>query len=133
MYLHKKCYFVITVRLRQFLPLVGKSLLKWAPTLPSRSRAERVMSVDVVIMFLSSKMLRSGPWPLIVVPHSRSCLSAAVKSFLVLTIPTFSHISFLSDVRISAPCGYFSEARSFCSSRNAEDGMFGFLLKCFRA
>ena len=49
-----QAYFLVFVLILQFLPFVGKSLLKCAPTLPSLSRAERVMSIAVVIMFLSS-------------------------------------------------------------------------------
>ncbi len=56
----KPAYFISTVLFLQFFPLAGKSLLQCAPALPSRERAERVMSRDVAIMFLSSKKVRSG-------------------------------------------------------------------------
>lgn len=49
-----------TVLFRQFLPFVGKSFLKCAPTLPSLCNAERVMSDETAIMFFSSKRSRSG-------------------------------------------------------------------------
>ncbi len=56
-----------TVLFLQFMPLPGKSDLKWAPTLFRRLKAERVMRIEVVIMFLSSNTLRSGPLSFIVV------------------------------------------------------------------
>ena len=70
-------YFDEIVLRLQFFPLPGKSLLKCAPTLPSRLSADRVISEAVVIMFLSSKTIRSCPCLIARVPFPKLLPSAA--------------------------------------------------------